>query len=261
MKYKAIVVGVIGMTRYMLPVFLVALVALILGAAALELRANDEEEEFDEFEVFIEINATDGDAGLQIKVDGKAWKKLKIKDARGKTALEIKLKGAMSKQGLTEYQSESAEPPFTVAPLADFLARFPAGTWEAKAKTTEGGKLESETELTHDLPAGPANIVLVEDNDIDIVTVTWDQVKDDFRRPGAEDLASDIVGYEVVAECEDAEGELVKVVKRDVPGDPEEPETTLPADIFDDINLVCKIEVLAMEASGNLTATEMEVDL
>ena len=60
MKYKAIVVGVIGMTRYMLPVFLAAVLALTLGAAA-----GDDVKEFDEANVFIEINATDGDAGFQ----------------------------------------------------------------------------------------------------------------------------------------------------------------------------------------------------
>ncbi|MEE8177841.1 MAG: hypothetical protein V3T65_07585 [Acidobacteriota bacterium] len=253
------------MTRHirMWPVLLMALIALILGGAALELRAADDEGEFDEFEVFIEINATDEDAGLQGKLDGPAWKKVEVEDANGKTIFKLKLQKALKKQGLTEIQWESDEPTFDEFSLADFLDRFPPGTYEAEGKTIEGYELESETELTHNIPAGPQNIELDFETNDDVVIVTWDQVVDDYRRPGYGDLASDIVGYGVVAECEDAEGELVKVVKRDVPGDPEEPETTLPADFFEDAfedDLECKIEIGAIEESGNRTFEEMEVE-
>ena len=69
-----------GTKRHMLllPVFLVAVVALIIGAAAPDSSASGyhhwrpEVSQFDEFEVFIEINATDLDAGLQGKLDGEA---------------------------------------------------------------------------------------------------------------------------------------------------------------------------------------------
>lgn len=252
MKYKAIVVGVIGMTRYMLPVFLAAVLALTLGTAA-----GDDVKEFDEANVFIEINATDGDAGFQGIVDGEAWKRLKLIGPDGRKLYNIKVSGSLKKQGLTEIQWESAEPVFGELPLSVFLDRFPEGDYTLRAKTIDKDTLVSTVELTHNLPAGPANILLVEDNDI--VTVTWNRVTDDFQ--GGPLGGDGIVGYEVVIECENDGGDVVQSLTREVPGDPPAPETTLPADIFDDDNLDCKIEVLAMEASGNLTATEMEVDL
>ena len=53
----------------LLTFFLVPMVALILGTAALESWAAP----LDEAEVLIEINAFDEDAGFQAAVDGEAW--------------------------------------------------------------------------------------------------------------------------------------------------------------------------------------------
>ena len=68
--------GMLGSIR-MLAVSIVTVVFLILGSSALAIGGFLDE--FDEFEVFIEINATDGDAGLQGKLDGDAWKLATVK--------------------------------------------------------------------------------------------------------------------------------------------------------------------------------------
>ncbi|TET94388.1 MAG: hypothetical protein E3J26_04640, partial [Candidatus Zixiibacteriota bacterium] len=103
-----------GMTRdmRMLPVFLVAAVALILGTAAPNCWANDENEiPFDEASIFFELNDTDGDLGIHALIDGEPWKYLKIEDPREREMLNIRVKGRLRRQGLTEIFFESAEPP------------------------------------------------------------------------------------------------------------------------------------------------------
>ena len=80
-------------------------VALILGAAASELWAEDpvgDEIPFDEHEIFFELNNTDGDLGIHSLIDGDAWERLRIDDPSGRNILDVKLKGRLRKQGLTE---------------------------------------------------------------------------------------------------------------------------------------------------------------
>ena len=45
--------------------------------------------EFDDAEFFIEINATDGDAGVQLMLDGVGWKELEMTDPLGNVILEV----------------------------------------------------------------------------------------------------------------------------------------------------------------------------
>ena len=79
---------------------LVALPALAIAA-----------EEFDEFEPFIEINATDGDIGFHVLLDGEAWKVAKIFDGDGDRMFKGKGTDDLNEQGITEIFMESAEPP------------------------------------------------------------------------------------------------------------------------------------------------------
>ena len=46
-----------------------------------------EEIPFGAAQIRIEVNSTDGDAGLQIFLDGEAWKKIRIEDPNGKPRL------------------------------------------------------------------------------------------------------------------------------------------------------------------------------
>ena len=145
------------MTKY--PRFFpTAAVALSVGLAAQPGWANGEEGEipFDDAELFFELNNTDGDLGIHALIDGEGWKRLVIEDPNDRKMLNVRVKGRLRRQGLTEIFFESAEPTFDELAPADFFARFPAGTYEIEGVTLEGDELESETELTHTMPAPPA---------------------------------------------------------------------------------------------------------
>ena len=263
-----------GMTKHklILPVFLVAVVALILGASTW--ADGNHVEEFDEFKVFIEINATDLDAGLQGKLDGEAWRWATVRGPDGRSIFRFWPGGSLGKHGVTEIQWESNEPPFEPSEEAEpgytldtFLELFPEGEYKARSWTVEAGRLRSETELTHDLPAGPH--VTSHDEDDEVVRgsnliITWEEVTKDFdpedpqgQDPLASDLDSEIIAYIVVAEYdlvlnpgEEDEEEITRVLTIDVAAD--EFSAVVPADFLPDEPLVpheleFKIEVAAVE--------------
>ena len=114
----------------MLPVFLLAVVALVLAAAALVSCSSDANSQviqipFDDAELFIEINSTDGDAGIQVFVDGEGWERLVIKDPSGKQLLVINGTTSVKAQGLTELFFESAEPSFTLVVMSSSVSIAP----------------------------------------------------------------------------------------------------------------------------------------
>lgn len=239
-----------------LAIFGVAVVAFILGAATYDGYAQ-EFNEFDEFDVFIEINATDGDAGLQGKLDGEAWNQATVMGPDGLAIFEFTPQTNLMEHGVTEIQWESNEPPFTEFPLADFLNRFPAGAYSASAVTIEGDMLVSMATLTHNLPAGPVMTAPAEEEVVASgadLTVVWEAVTDDFQRPGAGDLASAIVAYILVVEYEGEDNTQVLTI--DVPAD--ETQAIVPGS-FLRTGRIYKIEVGAREESGNQTFTEIEV--
>jgi len=280
------------MKRHMLllPVFLVAVVALILVAAAPNCWArggghgDDDGEEipFDVAEIFFELNDTDGDLGIHALVDGEAWKDLEIEDPREREILDITVKSRLRRQGLTELFFESAEPTFDELAPARFFRRFPAGEYEIEGTTLEGDELESTTELTHVMPAPADGISLNEDpvdlDDVDCeneegipevsgdtVTISWAPVT--MSHPNAEGggagvqppVEVTIVNYEVVVEVElelMVDGELeefTSVYSIILP--PDVTEVTIPEE-FIDLGDEFKYEILAREESYNQTAVE-----
>jgi hypothetical protein len=266
-----------GMKRHMrmLAIILVPVVALILGISALTSWAGeDEEQEFDVAELFFELNDTDGDLGIHALIDGDPWKELEIEDKRGRTMLEVEVKGRLRKQGLTEIFFESAEPTFDELPLKKFFRRFPAGVYEIEGETLEGDELESETELTHVMPAPAGNITVNgaharpssledecdEDNPpivSDDVVIEWYPVTTSHPTIGESDPDIEIIRYQAVAEWED-DDENVFVSSIDLPA-PE--DTTVPMSVtipsgFFRPGTEFKVEVLVREESYNQTAVE-----
>ena len=281
-------------TRHMLllPVFLVAVVALILVAAAPELWAHGKKEkvELDEAEVFIEYNSTDGDFGIHFFWDGDPWRWMTVKNERRRPVLSVWTNKNVGAQGLTEGFFESAEPTLDELSFLDFLARFPEGDYTFRGRTLEREWLVGEAEFTHDIPCplNPEDIEVNWNPDAPTLSVEWDEVETVVRTDviipsppalprciaGPEDL---IVGYEVVFE-------LVVLVGE---GDDEEEQvfketTTLPAGATmltaspeftrlavraanaarnsEEVRAELKVEIIAKEASGNSTITEVEVD-
>ena len=147
----------------LLPVFLVALVALIMGAAAPNCWArggghgddDGDEISFEVADVYAELNDTDGDLGFHALIDGEPWKYLKIEDPRERVILWVSSMGRLRRQGLTELFFESAEPPFDELTPEQFFRRFPAGMYEIESRTLEGDEQESEDLFWHVMPAQP----------------------------------------------------------------------------------------------------------
>ena len=260
-----------------LSVILIPMIVLILGATCSEILAGDYNDHdgipFDEAQLFFELNNTDGDLGIHAKIDGEGWKRLKIEDPRERKMLDIKVRGRLRRQGLTEIFFESAEPTFDELDPEDFFRRFPEGTYEIEGITLEGEELESEVELTHTMPAPPETSVNgkpmavqcdEEEPDFDAtevsapVTITWKEVTMSHPDPfggGAgvqPPIPVTIHNYEVVLEVETKEG-FTSVFSVVLP--PKARSFTVPSE-FIALGEEFKYEVLAREESFNQTAVE-----
>jgi hypothetical protein len=84
----------------------------------------------------VAINATDGDVGLQIFLDGEAWNTVKLLDPQSNAMLDVDVTGRAENYGLTELLPESSEPPFEEFPLEQFKELFPEGTYTFPGTTT-----------------------------------------------------------------------------------------------------------------------------
>ena len=232
-----------------------ATLVLILGAVSPAAWAQVEE-----FEIFIEINDTDGDAGIQLFIDGDGWDRLKLYDPFRDLILQIRGGGGVGLQGLTEALFESAEPSFEVQPIEEFFALFPEGTYRLASRSTERGWTRLEAELTHCLPAAPEILFPQEEAEVDpdsVVTIMWEEVTE-FYEDSGEDCgeAPTIIDYEVIVELDD--DEAPERVFSALVG-PEILDLTVP-DEFLEAGQPYKVEVLAREESGNRTITEVEFE-
>ena len=256
-----------------------AIVSVALtGVSPVTFAEHEEEDEipFDEAHLFFELNNTDGDLGIHALIDGGPWKKLVIEAPDDRKILNVKVKNRLRRQGLTEFFFESAEPTFDELAPQQFFARFPAGIYEIEGRTLDWQELESETELTHVMPAPPEPLVNgspaasqcdEEEEGFDItettapVTISWPAVA--MSHPEADGAGAgvqppvpvEIVNYEVVVEVElEIDGEeFSSVMSAIVP--PDVTSMTIPADFLGQGDEF-KYEVLARESSYNQTATE-----
>ena len=202
----------------------------------------------DEADIHIEINDTDGDAGIQIFLDAEGWRKMVVRDPDRNVILHIQGAGSVGFQGITELFLESAEPSFDEQPLGDFLALFPAGIYRFRGRTTDGRRLRGRAELTHILPAAPILIFPVGGEEVDPKNAVfmWFLVPDP--------AGGEIVGYHVVVECEEPD-----LVKFEVDVGPAVDSITVPPEFL--VGEECKWEVLATEESGNQTISEDEFEI
>jgi hypothetical protein len=225
-----------------------ALALLALGGAALGL---DQESEaaanpvrLAQATMIVEVNATDGDAGLQVFLDGEPWRSMTISGPDGRAILAVNAEGRLRDFGLTELFSESSEPPFDVFPLEEFKALFPEGKYAFAGTTVRGERLVSKATLTHDIPDGPEIIapadgaVVARDN----VVAQWKQV--------TTPAGIDVVGYRAIVTREDP----LRVFSADVPASAT--SLTIPSEFLEP-GTEYKLEVQAIEAGGNQTLTEI----
>jgi hypothetical protein len=194
--------------------------------------------------LIVEVNATDGDAGLQVFLDGEPWKTMAISGPGGQTILDVEAEGRLKNFGLTELFSESSEPPFDVFPLEEFKKLFPAGKYTFAGKTVKGQRLVGEARLSHDIPDGPEITSPEEDATVGRTNVVarWNAV--------AESGGIDIVGYRVIVTRENP----LRVFNADLPASAR--RMPVPSEFLQS-GTEYKLEVQAIEESGNQTLTEI----
>jgi Fibronectin type III domain len=193
----------------------------------------------------VEINATDGDAGLQVFLDGQAWNDVELLDPQGNAVLDVEVTGRAHDFGLTELFSESSEPPFEEFPLDQFMELFPEGTYTFEGTATDGTPMSGTAELTHDFPDGPEIVSPAAGSRVrrDQVVVAWN--------PVTTPAGIDIDGYQVLVVQEEP---VLRVFSADLPSS----ATRLPVPAeFLQSHTEYKVEVLAVEAGGNQTLTEL----
>ena len=197
---------------------------------------------YEDHELFIETNATDGDAGLQQELDGEDWRSTKLRDKKGRALVDVRAKGKLRNFGLTELFFEAAEPSFDEFPFRKFKKRFPEGKYTWRGQTVEGRKLVGSDRLSHLVPDGPVITFPTEGAQVDPdgFTITWE--------PVTTPAGVEIVRYIVIVDQETRSVELEldgSATSADIPGQVLEPGTELGG------------EVLAKDRNGNQTITAL----
>ncbi|MGD9365043.1 MAG: hypothetical protein PVH87_05055 [Desulfobacteraceae bacterium] len=232
-----------------------------------EENGDEDEIPFDEAKIFFELNDTDGDLGIHALIDGEPWKRLEIVDPNEMRMLNIRLRGRLKRQGLTEVFFESAEPSFDELEPKDFFRRFPEGEYEIEGITLEGEELEGEVWLSHVLPAPPEGIEIngiaaAEDCDADIlptvsgpITISWDPVTESHPDLGKEGEV-EIEQYQLVVEQVGDGDDFTLSFELSVNDENRENrwEVEIPADLIPVGDT--KFEILVRDENQNQTAVE-----
>jgi hypothetical protein len=102
--------------------------------------------EFELHDLYIEYNATAGDAGLQLSADAEDWKRFRLLDTKGKPLIDVGAKGRLHRPfGLSELFLEASEPPITKVPFHVFKKRFPEGVYRFAGVTRTGRRWWAQT--------------------------------------------------------------------------------------------------------------------
>ena len=249
-KALAFISGDAGMRRS------IGLLAIFL-TAVLILSMTDTAKAFEDAEIRIEVNSTDGDAGLQIFLDGDPWKRARVKGPSGRTVFAVNTHGKLKKLGSTELFMESNEPNFEEQSLSEILEFLPEGEYKFEGRTIDNEKLEATATLTHDLPCGP-ELTFPEEEEIlnpDLaVFIAWDLVTNKLNNETSEcdeETGIEIIGYQVIVDNEDSDPFQRFDIKL-----PADATTVLVPPEFIEPDTEYKFEVLALEASGNQTISE-----
>jgi len=228
----------------------VAALALALTSTVPVVWAQEEEPEFSELRALIEINTTDGDAGLQMLIDGDGWRSVRVDDPNGQKIYTVEGDKSVREQGLSENFFESSEPDCDEVSLTDTLDRFPAGEYRVRGKSTDNEHFEGEAILTHALPAAPGLLMPNQVGGVipanTVISWTEDVGGLGLCPPNEADIPNPagvpLFGYQVIVERE-VPGPLV-VFSADVPADATSVDISPQ---FMDDGALYKYEVIAIE--------------
>ena len=195
--------------------------------------------------MIIEVNATDGDAGLQVFLDGAPWRSMRVTGPGGRTILAVTTKERLDGYGLTELFSESSEPPFDVFPLAKFKQLFPAGKYSFVGRAIEGARLTGAARLSHAIPAGPGIVAPEEGSTVgrSAIVGRWRAVK--------QPAGVNVVAFRAIVTTEEPR---LRVFSADLPASARHVEVPRA---FLATSGEYKLEVQAIARSGNQTLTEV----
>ena len=199
--------------------------------------------QFEQHDLYIEYNASAGDAGLQLGADAEDWKRFKLFDTKGKLLIAINARGRLHRPfGLSELFLEASEPAFAKVPFAVFKKRFPEGRYRFTGVAGDGGKLAGSDVLSHLVPGAPKVTFPTKDAQVDPngFKVTWE--------PVTTPAGVKIVTYQVIVNQGTRELSMyvpASVTSVTIPGEFLAPGTKTGG------------EVLARERSGNQTITEL----
>ena len=98
-----------------------ALILYLTGTAAVCTAAA----KFEDSQIYVELNHTDGDLGIHGLVDGGTWRNLSVQDANGQVLPTVQTSGMLTERGMAELFFESAEPTFAESSPEEGFARFP----------------------------------------------------------------------------------------------------------------------------------------
>ncbi|HEV8577742.1 MAG TPA: fibronectin type III domain-containing protein [Thermoanaerobaculia bacterium] len=226
---------------------LAAILALALSASTPAVwpaqRPAEKRIPLSEATIIVELNATAQDVGVQVFLDGEAWRSMKIFDPKGRKLVDVSNMGSVGALGMTELFFESEEPSLDELPLDEFLALFPAGQYSFVGETVDGEKISGRARFTHAIPDGPVIIAPTAGSIVDPANavIRWQAVA---NPPGSE-----IVGYQVIVEREDPFRNFQATVPATATS------VTVPPQ-FLEAGTDYKFEVLAIEAGGNQTISE-----
>lgn len=239
-------------------VVIVALLALIAEVAPREAWAQDDDcsngggqaVQLPSTKLIIEHNATDEDTGVHGFFDGVNFTKLCVYDPQGVQILVVEAKGPLGDQSISGIFFESAEPPNSEVPIAEFLSRFPEGQYPVRGRAKDGRRLTSAARFTHTIPAAP-DITQPQEGDVvdpSNLEVRWNPVTTTL-----DGKPLNPTGYQVI---------ITKDVKDDPHGFsrptfdvhvlPSVTSLTVSKEFLEP-KTIYELEVLALEASGNQT--------
>ena len=194
----------------------------------------------------IELNATDGDVGIQLFIDADPWKTMEVFDPMGIRVFSAVTSGRVGLQGGTEFFMESAEPSFSQLSLAAFLQRFPVGDYRVQGEGLNGDTLLGSARFTHNIPQAPQLLSPGEDAQVDPnrTVVQWSPV------PAAN--GSPIVGYQVLVVKPGSGFAAIPKLVLDIMMPATATSLAVPGGFLLP-NSAYDWEVLAIEAGGNQT--------
>jgi hypothetical protein len=240
--------------------------AVALAALALQALAGgpaQAQTRFEEADIFFELNATARDVGVHVSLDAGSWKELQILDPRGRKVIAVEPEGSAERIGLTELFFEGEEPSLREVPFSRFLALFPVGSYVFRGRTTGNQLLRSTDRLTADLPCPVRLTSPAADGrlPLDGLTVRWTAPAGTYDPDRQLCRGRDrvrIAGFQVVVEFVKEERDFLREFS--VILSPGARRVQVPPQFlregarFPDTAL--RVEVLALERSGNKTITE-----